>query len=82
MEFSVQHEHDMRLMDLLDKTNINQQDIIAKMTEQYKQHHNLLRGYNKITNSMAGERKVSQEQCSNQRYFSYESKKFKKKKIF
>lgn len=28
------------------------------MTEQYNQHHILLRGFNKVTNSMAGEHKV------------------------
>mgnify|MGYP000907627938 CR=1 FL=1 len=59
MEANIQYEHLMKLLNLLDGTNISQQDIITKMAEQYKQHHNLLRGYNKVTSSMAGERKVS-----------------------
>ena len=58
MEANAQNDHLLQLLNLLDKTNVKQQDIIAKMAEQYKHHHDLLRGYNKVTNTMAGERKV------------------------
>lgn len=59
MEMVAQNEHLIVLLNLINQTNVSHVDIITKMTEQYKQHHNRLRGYNKITSSMAGERKVS-----------------------
>jgi len=59
MEANAQIEHSQKLVNLLDHTSRRQQDLITKIAEQYKQQHDLLRGFNKITNIMADERKVS-----------------------
>lgn len=59
MEKDEQIKHLLKLVKLLDRTNVTQQDLVMKIAEQYKEQHNLLRGYNKVTNNMAGDRKVS-----------------------
>lgn len=58
IESNIQINHLRKLLNLIDVTNEIQRNIITKMTEQYNQHHILLRGFNKVTNSMAGEHKV------------------------
>lgn len=50
--------HKGKFINLLSITMENQGNIISKMTEQYNQYHNLLRGFNKVTGTMVEEKKV------------------------
>lgn len=58
VESTIQINHVCKLLNLIGVTNEIQRNIISKMADQYNQHHTLLRGYDKITSSMDGERKV------------------------
>ncbi|XP_065200738.1 kinesin-like protein KIF18A [Planococcus citri] len=57
MEKDIHLTHRHKFNNLMFITNETQKNIILRMAEQYNQHHNLLRGFNKVTGTMVEEKK-------------------------